>query len=104
MVAIDFWGDDEFCFAVDGDGEGGTGVESEGWMAVFDGLFDVLGVVVKAPKYEDFFEATGDVEFLVFEESEVARAQKGLVRVIFKGGLEGLFGLFGEVPVAFGDA
>ena len=103
LAAGEFVGDDEALFAVYVAGEGGAHAGGEGGVAVFDGVFDVLGVVVAAANDDEVFDPAGDVELVVVDEAEVAGAQVGAVAGVVEVGLEGGGGFTRPGPVALGD-
>ncbi|MNX76351.1 hypothetical protein D3C86_1078570 [compost metagenome] len=99
-AAADFRRDADAFLTVDGDGERCDTPFANHFHFALDGLFDVLWIKVVTAHDQHVFQATGDEQFTVAHEAQVAGAQPGTTGVLD----ERLGGRFGVAPVAVGDA
>lgn len=53
-------------------------------MADFDGLLDILGIMVSAVDDQQIFEASGDEQFAFVQEAQIAGAEVGSAAGIFQ--------------------
>src|SRR5688572_10426328 len=73
-------------------------------MALFDGLLDVLRVMIEAANDDQVFETAGDVEFAVVHETKIAGAQKSFLVIACKRSVKRLRSRLGLIPVPAGHA
>ncbi len=81
MAHVQLMHDDELFRRVLLDRERRAGAEGERRIGLLHRMFDVLRIVITAADDDQVFDAAGDEEFAVEEESEVARPQKRTVAV-----------------------
>jgi len=71
-------------------------------VTTLDGPLDVLRIVVQAADDNEILDAARDVEFPVFDEAQIFRAQEGTFASVEQISIEGLERLLWTVPIALG--
>ncbi len=103
-AALDF-GHDHQAFALRNvDGESRGGGRSQQRMAALDGLLDILRIIVAAVDDQQIFQAAGDEQFALVQETQIASAQVRAAAGVFQEGAERGGGFIGLAPVALGYA
>ena len=52
--------------------EGGAAAGSQGRMALLDGPFDILRIVVPSPDNDEVFQTTGDIQLTTLNKPQIA--------------------------------
>ena len=73
LAAFDFLDDDQLLAAVFFHGEDPAAIEPQPRMALLDGQFDVLRIMIDAVEDDQVLEAAGDEEFAVLNEARGRR-------------------------------
>ena len=89
LAAFDFLHDDQLLAAVLFDGEDRAAIEPQARMALLDGQFDVLRIIIDAVKDDQVFHAAGDEQFAVLQEAQIAGAHEGAFAGVLQAGAEG---------------
>src|SRR5689334_25440760 len=69
-------------------------------MAMLDGQFNILRIMIASTNDDEVFESPGDEEFAIFEKAEITGAEKGAFPALSQTRAEDVLGCLRPVPVS----